>query len=419
MLDLTLHLKPGALTVGLDPARVYSFDAEGRPFHALRHGKTYKRGLDHRFMVLWREVQEDEPVRRRRFLSPVEARSLVATLHQDLRQEVLPNLHRAALRVTPGPGVPEAGPPPNLWPRLAEAPHPLQQAVQETLHRILERDETWLAEDARRFRKIYSPLGILPPDQYLALVLQVTQGCHWNQCLFCDLYTRIPFRIRPLPEVLQHLEAVLRFFGRALPLRKSVFLADANALMLPERRATELLEHLAPRIRQAMPWSRGFFSFLDVFTGERHPVAYWQRLAHLGLRRLYIGLESAHEPLIRWLNKPETREGAWHLLLRLKEAGLSVGVIVLVGAGGHRFREPHFRDTVAFLRAFPRWEPRDIVYLSPFVPPEKPEYHERVRADRIQPLTETEIRREIRRFQQALHDLPPRVTLYNIQDFLY
>ncbi len=419
MPDFTLHLKPGALTIGLDPHRVYSFDAEGRFFHAIRHGKTYKRGLDHRFMVLWREPLEGPPVRRRRFLSPEEGQTLLVEIHQDLRREVLPGWHRAAFRATPGPGVPVAGSPPLFWPSLARAPQALRRAVEELLQRILSMDNARLAQDAQRFHKIYSPIGILPPDQYLALVLQVTQGCHWNRCLFCDLYTRVPFRIRPLEEVLEHLEQVLAFFGRALRLRKSVFLADANALVLPERRAVHLLEHLAPRIRQAMPWSRGFFSFLDVFTGERHPTEYWHHLARLGLRRLYIGLESAHEPLIQWLNKPETTEGARDLLLRLKQAGLSVGVIVLVGAGGHRFREPHFRDTVAFLRSFPLWDPRDIVYLSPFVPPAKPEYHERVRADRIQPLSETELLREVRRFQHALQGLGPRVTLYNIQDFLY
>ncbi len=407
MLSATLHLKPGALTVGLDARRVYSFDAEGRFFHAIREGYTYKRGLDHRFMKLWRERQGPYLLRRRRFLNPEEARQLLEAIHADLQREIWPQRHRIPIQVTPLPGAPT--------PPLSEA----RRQAQDLLQRILAYDDRRLAQDAQRFHQIYSPIGILPPDQYLALVLQVTQGCHWNRCLFCDLYYRVPFRIRPLSEIANHLEAVLAFFGRALPLRKSVFLADANALVLPERQAVELLDFLYPRLQKAMPWSRGFFSFLDVFTGERHPVDYWRSLAQRGLRRLYVGLESAHEPLIQWLNKPETPEAAYDLLLRLKGAGLSIGVIVLVGAGGQRFRQAHFQDTVAFLRSFPAWDPQDILYLSPFVPPQKPEYHQRIQEEGIQPLSETEILQEIQRFQQALRDLPPRVTLYNIQDFLY
>ena len=38
-----------------------------------------------------------------------------------------------------------------------------------------------LAEDAERFRATYGRVGMLPPDQYLALALQATQGCSWEE----------------------------------------------------------------------------------------------------------------------------------------------------------------------------------------------------------------------------------------------
>jgi len=32
------------------------------------------------------------------------------------------------------------------------------------------------------------PVGILPPDQYMAVVLQAAEGCAFNTCTFCDFY---------------------------------------------------------------------------------------------------------------------------------------------------------------------------------------------------------------------------------------
>ena len=46
---------------------------------------------------------------------------------------------------------------------------------------------------------VYSPVGILPPDQYLALVVQATRGCAFNTCTFCDLY-RDGYRVKSAAE---------------------------------------------------------------------------------------------------------------------------------------------------------------------------------------------------------------------------
>ena len=39
-------------------------------------------------------------------------------------------------------------------------------------------------------------IPILPPDQYLALVVQATEGCSWNKCTFCAFYKDRPFHIK-------------------------------------------------------------------------------------------------------------------------------------------------------------------------------------------------------------------------------
>jgi radical SAM superfamily enzyme YgiQ (UPF0313 family) len=54
-----------------------------------------------------------------------------------------------------------------------------------------------LEGEAGPFRNsIYKPVSILPPDQYLALVVQATEGCSYNECSFCTFYRDRPFRIK-------------------------------------------------------------------------------------------------------------------------------------------------------------------------------------------------------------------------------
>ena len=73
-------------------------------------------------------------------------------------------------------------------------------------------------KDRQRFEEIYTPIGILPPDQYLALVLQVTDGgSSHNACTFCTFYRGLDFSIK-LPEAFRsHVAAVIDFSARPWP----------------------------------------------------------------------------------------------------------------------------------------------------------------------------------------------------------
>jgi hypothetical protein len=80
-----------------------------------------------------------------------------------------------------------------------------------------------LEADAARFARIYRPVSILPPDQYLALVIQATEGCSYNRCTFCDFYRDRPFRIKSAVELRHTLREVVDFFGEAMGLRGRCF----------------------------------------------------------------------------------------------------------------------------------------------------------------------------------------------------
>lgn len=357
----------------------YSFDRRGRLLGAFVAGCNYRRGLDNRVLAKWREPGGE---RQRRWLSDEEARRFLTSAYDLARRT-------AAAGKAPG------------------------------LAAIAAWDWPALEADAWRFRQIYRPVSILPPDQYLALVLQATEGCSYNRCTFCDFYRDRGFRIKSAGELQAHIEAVRDFFGPALALRKSLFLADANALVAPMPRLREWLDVIAET--QIMP-PAGIYSFIDAFDAGRKSVDEWRELADRGLRRAYIGLESGDDALLRFLRKPGCAADAIEAVSRLKAAGVAASVIVMAGIGGDRYAEAHVAGTTAVLNAMPLGR-GDLVYFSPFVDRTGSEYGRLASAAGIQPLTAAETERQeaalraAYRPAQASH--PPQLARYDIREFIY
>lgn len=128
------------------------------------------------------------------------------------------------------------------------------------------------------------------PDAYLSVVLQATTGCTWNRCAFCSFYQDRPFQKRTPEAFREHIQAVLALLGRGRLLRRGVFLADGNALAL-----SEPLLPLLELVRAHFP-GEPVMGFLDLFTGLKKAPSWWERLGGMGLRRVYIGLETGHAP---------------------------------------------------------------------------------------------------------------------------
>lgn len=369
----TIRLGAEATTLGRDEAAVWTFDLEGRPVSWWDGDAVCKRSLASE-VHLRRGGPEG---RERRVLAPDEA---VATFTRVLE----------GARSAPWRGL-------------------------ERLEAIARWTPESLASEKARFDAAYRPISILPPDQYLSVVLQATFGCSWNRCTFCGFYQDRPFRARGLPEFEAHVEAVRRLLGRGAALRKSIFLADGNALLLSPERLHPLLD-LATA---AFP-GRRVHGFVDVVTGERKPPDAWRALRERGLERVHVGLETGHAPLLAWMNKPGSPDEAAAFVAELKGAGLSVGAILMVGAGGDRFAGAHVADTLALMSRLPLGR-GDLVYLSPFVEHPESAYAARAAADGVQALPQGERALQYARLRDGIRAALPavRVASYDLREFLY
>lgn len=354
--------------------RLFTFDLAGRLVEAFVDGVGYRRGLDNRVLER-RPDRHAEGIsrRRRRWLSPEEAQALVAQAVETAR-------------------------------RAGQAGYPALDVM----------DWEALEADARRFAAVYWPIGILPPDQYLSVVLQLTHGCWYNRCTFCTFYRGRRFEVRPLPAFRRHIEEVRAFFGAGLLRRHTIFLADANALMLPGRRLAGYLQ----AVREAFPGLE-VYGFLDAFSGRRKTPAEWAELAALGLRRVYIGLESGSDRLLQWLEKPGSAADALATVRAIKAAGVGVGVILLVGAGGRPFAEEHVRRSVEVVNAMDLGA-GDRLYLSPLtVAPGSP-YALKARAEGVEPLSPAEQKAQAEALLAGIRlGRGARWSYYFVEEFLY
>lgn len=388
----TLLLGEASTVLSVDDALVSSWDLAGRPYALVRESGTYRRGLDGR--LLWKREATPDGARVRRKLSAEEGAPIVEAARREAE---------AALVIL-GDGRP---------------PGPEGSTVAgDRLGRIVAMDAAALRDDARRFLAASGPVGILPPDQYLALVVRVTEGCSWNGCTFCSLYHGVPFRWKRLDELAAHLGALRAYFGRSIALRRSVFLGDANALCLSHDRLLPLVEAVS-RDLPGVP----LFSFLDAWTGQRKSEAEWREYATLGLRRVYVGLETGDPDLLAWLEKPGSPQDAVDLVGALHEAGIAAGVIVLLGAGGSRFADAHAARTSEALAAM-RLGPDDLLYFSEYIDEPGLAYGRRATgAPDLQPLStarNAELRRSILAgLRPADPARPPRSATYDTREFVY
>ena len=365
-------------TISPDRRTVFTFDLEGRPISWYRHGRVFKRSLAS-------EVFARERIAgRRRYwrLSETEAADQFAQVNRAL------------------------------------AATPVEAADAELVAR-LDRIRDWTPErllaERARFDAAYRPITILPPDQYLSIVLQASFGCSWNRCTFCNFYQDRPFTVRSADEFERHCTQVRDLLGQGQSLRKRIFLADGNALTLSNRR----LLPLAELAREIFP-GRSLYGFVDVFTGEKKSAEDWAELQRAGLRRVHVGIETGSDRLLDWLNKPGSSEDAGEFVERLKTAGLRVSVIFMVGIGGTRFAAEHTRQTLDLAGRL-ALDRSDVVFLSPFQVPDGSAYAERAARESVGALDDDATEAQYTDLKNGIRRLLPRtrITRYDIREFIY
>jgi hypothetical protein len=286
---------------------------------------------------------------------------------------------------------------------------------------------------------------IRPPSEAGSLLLRLTRNCPWNRCKFCPVYKDTQFSRRPLEHVLRDIdavyEAVQTFGGEAgetgrLDLarvkatgevpgdprawqaaahwlrngRRSVFLQDADSLVLPPGEIITILSHLTKRF----PEVQRVTSYARSATVARLDPRDLQALREAGLNRLHLGLESGCNQVLRLMHKGTTQKNQITAGQKVKQAGLELSEYYMPGLGGRNLWEAHARETAAALNAI---NPDFIRLRTLAIPGSAPLYDDYM-AGRFAKPTDLEMVREILLFLESLQGITSVVKSDHILNLL-
>jgi hypothetical protein len=341
--------KQGAFSIYFGDAPIYHFDLEGRWQRAFVEGIHYLKGLDAEIHAIDRVREGPNLVLRRRRLIYEETTDLDIRI-RSVALELLADLGACRLRFRQPP---------------AAKAQPLDRdELDDFLERISRWDNAaWFAH-RERYLGTYGPLPFLPPDCLSAVVLQATLG-HADGRSFgmgrtAEHYVRTP------KEFEQHAREVAALWGQRLSQSRVAFLAGSDVLRGPVDDVAAYLDTIRQvfpiqptassregdfaGMDSAAPRLEGIHAFLDNFTPPRPDRAAWCDFAARGLVRLSLGVESGDSAVRAFYGKNWVDTELRTCVSELKESGLAVSLMTLVGAGGIEQAEMHVRETAALIQ---------------------------------------------------------------------
>jgi radical SAM superfamily enzyme YgiQ (UPF0313 family) len=206
----------------------------------------------------------------------------------------------------------------------------------------------------------YEGMIYRPPSEADSLILQVAVGCSYNRCTFCHSFQGKEFRIKSFEEIREDIDEAAAY-GRI----SRVFLADGDALMLPQKDLLQILSYLKLKIR-GLERVGVYANAVDILKKD---VEELKELMSLGLGIIYLGLESGNREVLKRIKKNATAEQMIRAGKRVKEAGILLSVTVLLGIGGVELSQAHAEDTGKVLSEM---DPEYVGALSLIIVPGTP-----------------------------------------------
>lgn len=187
-----------------------------------------------------------------------------------------------------------------------------------------------------------------PPSEADSFIIRVMHGCPHNACTFCNLFKDVPCKVLPLEEVLAGIEQDAANVGpKYLHMVTSMYLEGGDPLAIKSEYLLAVMRHA----RKFFPALERFACYATARFTIRKTQDELDALAQAGLRRVFVGLESGSEDLLKSLRKGCTPEELIRAGVMLGKAGIEMDVSMMLGIGGLERSREHALATAGLLNA--------------------------------------------------------------------
>jgi len=289
---------------------------------------------------------------------------------------------------------------------------------------------------------------IRPPSEARSLLLRVTRGCSWNQCLFCSVYKDQKFERRSVDEVRADIDTVCEIIREVKSVSwqmglsgsvnapvanrflekphvdysaksvvvwlyygtNAVFLQDANNLILQTDDLVQMLEYLNEKvsgISRITTYSRSN-------TAARKSLDDLKRIRAAGLNRVHIGLESASDRVLKFMKKGVNAAAHIKAGRNIVEAGMELSEYYMPGLGGRALWREHTLETARVVNAIdPHFIRLRTLHVAKTLP-----LHRWLEAGTFELRSPDEVVEEIRLFIESLEGIHSRVVSDHIGNMI-
>jgi radical SAM superfamily enzyme YgiQ (UPF0313 family) len=182
-----------------------------------------------------------------------------------------------------------------------------------------------------------------PPSEANSVIFQVTLGCSFNKCSFCNMYRTKEYSERPWEEIKSEIDIV----SKSLPQTERIFLADGDAINLRTEKLVQILDY----IREKFPNIQRISSYAMPKNLMQKSQEELTQLHRRGLNMLYIGIETGNDLLLKKITKGATSKSIIDACTRAKKSGFIISCMIILGIGGKKYSVDHIKETAKVVSA--------------------------------------------------------------------